>query len=331
MNTVAEPSHAIFEYLSTQVASNPGLTVRITEVETSKGPLLHAVDGSGYPSLLIPIDEPQPGPADWQNRTITFECRTIVSNSGPQDFVVLQCMDLRLLTQFSLLVDDILEAVVRMPDHASQIARETLERWRELLRDDRMPVLSDNQLVGLLGELKFLDEIGFLRGPGAMQAWRGPFGARHDFVFEDLSVEVKSTTVRETFPITVHGASQLVVPMSGRLLIRGYQFEASPSGESVPQVLQRLYERGLNRVAILSAVKNLGYDESDSGLYAGRRFELLTSRTVEVDEEFPRLTEETVPKWIMEAVTGLQYSINLFERPDVEGDPEMFRLTGARE
>ncbi|MHA7267533.1 PD-(D/E)XK motif protein [Arthrobacter halodurans] len=287
------------------------LIVRTSDVLTEFGPLAHAIDGSGNPSLLIPVAGHQTCVEDWQNRAVTFGQRTIKSQAGPQEFLVLQCREPRLLGPFCLLVDDILEAASECPQEAPALARDTLERWKELLRDTKPPLLSDAQLVGLLGELTFLDELTFHNGADALRYWLGPRRARHDFVFASASVEVKATVSRESFTVTIHGSKQLEAPPGGTLFIRGYQFESSPVGTSVPQLLYRLVENGLSRYELFELVEKMGYSEADAGHYAERRYTLICERTSLVDESFPRLTQETVASQILDQITGLQYSVDL--------------------
>src|SRR5205823_6466872 len=54
--------------------------------------------------------------------------------------------------------------------------------------------------------------------PAAIKVWRGPFGSRHDFEGKSASVEVKTTTARDSRVHHIHGIDQLAKPEQGGLL-----------------------------------------------------------------------------------------------------------------
>lgn len=75
----------------------------------------------------------------------------------------------------------------------SQSVADSVRRHKEVLS----PVygLSETAEIGLVGELLYLNSLIQTLGPGpAIAAWRGPDAAEHDFVFDDLAVEVKTTS-----------------------------------------------------------------------------------------------------------------------------------------
>lgn len=311
MSNITEASSSIFAFLKTQATAQNKMTVRLTEIETSLGPMAHAIDRQGFATLLIPVDEQEIGIGEWKNQSVTVDYRQIGIDDAVKDFLVLQCRSSGLHEQFSLLADDILEAVACKPNRAPGIALETLERWKELLRDQRKPLLSDEQLIGVMGELLFLEELLSVHGPDAITSWQGPLGARHDFDFHNSAVEIKSTLSRDSFPAVFHGAKQLEAPVNRELFVRGYQFEKTIAGNSIPQVLSRLFVGGFKRYEILNLLENIGYSESDSSNYEGRKFEVLAQKTSLVDDDFPKLTVGTVSEEILDQISMLRYTVDL--------------------
>lgn len=318
MNNMTEVSSSIFAFLKTQATTQNKMTVRLTEIETSVGRIAHAIDRQGFATLLVPVDEQSVGIGEWKNQSVTVDYRQIVIDGVANNFLVIQCRTSSLLEQFSLLADDILEAVTSEPNRAPNIALETLERWRELLRDQRKPLLSDEQLIGVMGELLFLEELLCGHGPEVIEAWRGPLGARHDFDFINSSVEIKSTLSRDSFPAVFHGAKQLEAPRGRDLYVRGYQFEKTAAGNSVPQVLARLFAGGLGRYEILRLLENIGYSELDSSSYEKRKFEILAKKTSIVNDDFPKLTVDTVRGKNLDQISMLRYTVDLNLQADVE-------------
>lgn len=312
MMDAKESSSAIFSFLQGQVLAPQKLTVRNTDVQTAHGPVVHAIDGNGHPTLLVPVASHPENSIDWQNKLITFGYRTITVAGRPQSFLALQCLAERVRPQFSLLADDILDAVAANPSGADLLTRQTVERWKELLRDDRPRLLGQSQLSGLYGELLFLEQLTFHHGPWVLRSWTGPQGNRHDFEFENASVEVKTTLNNNNMVVAFHGARQLQATSGQPLYVCAYQIENTPQGESIPTVLERLYDAGIDRLDMLRMLEKVGYFESDSGHYAAHRFSVLLTKTLAVDNAFPRITHETMPApGMLDGISALQYSVDL--------------------
>ena len=93
--------------------------------------------------------------------------------------------------------------------------------------------------VGLFGELLFLEFLIHQIGAGpAVAAWQGPLSEEHDFTFDSVHIEVK-TTSGERRRHVVHGLDQLVplrgVPLS---LLSIQLTRSSPDGgRTLPQVV----------------------------------------------------------------------------------------------
>ncbi len=95
---------------------------------------------------------------------------------------------------FTRLVEDLDGATRQRPADPGEVVVSRLARWQRLLSRGALGVLDDDELRGLVGEIAFLlDEAIAAAGPrGAVAAWRGPYDAPRDFVFEHVEVEVKS-------------------------------------------------------------------------------------------------------------------------------------------
>lgn len=307
-----ESSSSIFSFLQGQTPAPHKLTVRSTDVRTPHGPVVHAVDGNGHPTLLVPVAPHPDDSVDWQNKLVTFGHRTIAVDGKPQSFLALQCLAERVRPQFCLLADDILNAVSADPSRTDLRTRQTVERWKELLRDDRARLLGQSQLSGLYGELLFLEQLAFHHGRWVLGSWTGPQGNRHDFEFQNASFEVKTTLNNNKMVVTFHGARQLETTNGRPLFVAAYQIESTPQGESIPTVLERLYDSGIDRLDMLRMLEKVGYSESDAGHYAARRFSVLRTKTLAVDDAFPRITHETMPaNGMLDRIFSLEYAVDL--------------------
>ena len=105
-----------------------------------------------------------------------------------------------------------------------------LDAFRGLLA--RAPRLSEDQEIGLFGELVALDRL--IDGVGetrALAAWLGPRSEEHDFVLGEADVEVKTTRSERRIHV-IHGLGQLT-PTPGRPLhLMSATGRPSPSSSS---------------------------------------------------------------------------------------------------
>ena len=80
------------------------------------------------------------------------------------------------------------------PNTGGELFLRRLARWRRLLEVGRRKTLSEAELRGLIGELRFLQTVAIPRaGPEvAVKGWLGPLASAHDFLFAASLVEIKT-------------------------------------------------------------------------------------------------------------------------------------------
>lgn len=329
MTVEQEPSLSIFTLLQSQLPTFQSMNVRPTEVMTTDGNVVHAVDGDGFATVLVPVPSNTDTYIDWQNKSVTFGYRTIAIDGAESLFLALQCKLERLLPQFALLVDDILGSITQEPGDANRVTRKIVDRWREMLNDSRQPLLGESQLSGLYGELIFLERLVAHHGASALEAWTGPQGNRHDFECANASFEVKTTTNHNNMVVSFHGVRQLEVANNVPLYVVAHQVERVPGAESLPDLLFRLYVSGVDRFDLLRKLAEVGYHEIDAGHYVSVTFSILDSKIFLVDEDFPRITHETVTHGaFLEKISALQYAVDLGHLEDSHFELETLRLAG---
>lgn len=317
---IIETSATVYGFMGQESAEGGGYRVRATKTNSLGGDLLHAIDGDGRPTLLVPLTDADFIPIPWETQSLQFDTRTLTLRGDNTSFAILKCTDSRLYRQFFLLVDDVLQAVSGDSGDAVRRLVTTVESWKSLFERPMNSMLGPAQLAGLWGELEFLRTSFSEMGPGAIEAWVGPSGARHDFVFDELAVEVKTTTSLESMVVGIHGTHQLEAPHGSRLYMIVYQVERQRAGRSVPELIEKLVTEGIPRVQLLEQLSNIGYYHSDADNYEKDRFRTIQSKTVEIDAEFPRITPETVsPASFLEYIHHVQYSVDLsrFKSTDI--------------
>ncbi|WP_026547229.1 PD-(D/E)XK motif protein [Paenarthrobacter nicotinovorans] len=307
-----ETSSSVYQFLARELSAKGKFRVRDSGVECSQGVVFHAVDSMGRLTILVPLSSSEVGFVDWNSKALSLEFKSLEFHNELRPFLILQCTDDKLDSQFALLSDEVLEAIELEPAQALKATLSTLDRWRRLFESDRPGILGPAQLAGLLAELSVLERLVSAHGPKALATWQGPNGNRHDFVLSECSIEVKATTNHNNMVVTIHGSKQLLAAENAALYVHAFQMEPSPEGISVPEKIVDLLAMGVGRLDLLAKLNGAKYSESHSKIYDAVRFSPLMDRTYRVDSRFPRITAETVcPPDVLEKLTDVTYAVDL--------------------
>lgn len=314
-----ESSASVFEFMVQETSAHGKFRVRDSGVACDQGAVLHAVDSQGRASLLVPLASLKDGQLDWHSKALSLQFKELDVDGLLTPFLLLQCLDPKLRSQFGLLSDDVLEGIEQNPSAGLQVATSTVDRWRRLFEYGPGGLLGPSQLAGIFAELLVLERLVDRRGPTALVAWQGPSGNRHDYVFDGLSLEVKATTNHNNMIVTIHGGKQLLAPDGSSLYLQAFQLERNPTGLSVPDKVHNLIEQGVSRFDLLALLDGTGYRDSDSDAYSNVRFMSLQDKTFLVDSKFPRITPETIhPTDMIEKIANISYSVDLGQMESTE-------------
>jgi hypothetical protein len=176
--------------------------------------------------------------------------------------------------------------------------------------------LTIEQEIGLFGELLFLEFLIGVMGPEpAIASWFGPLSEEHDFVFDDIHLEVK-TTVSEQRKHVINGLAQLVPVPGVPLSLVSIQLTRAPpsSGDALPTLIARVRDAaGGHSVRLDAMLAASGWDDHDEDLYPTRWTLRSRPRAFVVDQDFPALTPKriasTVPRFAL--VSDVIYRVNV--------------------
>jgi len=325
-------SAGAFELLGRHVSSRDNLRIRDSEVNIAGGAIAHAIDFDGRQVLLIPLTSEQQGVEDEQSRGVSLHTRPLVDDDRQRHFLAVRCEIPALVGTFGSLCDDLLTALASQPDNPAVTTLTIIDKWRDLLGPSSTQLLSEGQLLGVLSELRFLEQLVELSSASkALSSWTGPGSERQDFMSEAVAVEVKGTSLRDRIAVEIHGLHQLDGPPGGRLFLWVEHVErATNGGDSVPDAIQRLATAGLSRLAVLGKLDPIGYRPADEDAYRSVRFQLLDRRAYEVGPSFPRLVPGSlsVPEQA-DRLLSVRYTLDLTDR-NAEPRPLEFAVDAAR-
>lgn len=173
---------------------------------------------------------------------------------------------------------------------------DAVDSWQALVQ--KKPLLSEEQQLGLYGELAVLEALVQRDGPVAMQCWTaysGDKAERHDFRIGATEVEVKSTRSRKRIHV-IHGLTQMVASPGHHLYVLSLKFEhGGNAGRSLPdrvKAIRKLIKADARCVQLFKEkLDTANYRDSDSIHYSTRLIAADQPRLIPVDEKFPRITD----------------------------------------
>jgi len=209
----------------------------------------------------------------------------------------------------------------------------SLRLFRRLVRDS--PLLAPQRQLGLLGELWVLERLVHARGTSGLESWLGPNAEAHDFRFDDVELEVK-TTRRQQRRHTINGLDQLDRSPDAKLFIVSLQYaSAGPGGDgrSLAEVIAALRRRlsDLDQDAAFDAVL---LDRFDLGPETEHRyvdrFKLRTEpRLILIEDHTARLVKADVlaiPRPDMHRVLDADYTLDCEGLGSPDGSTEFLAV-----
>jgi hypothetical protein len=226
---------------------------------------------------------------------------------------------------FDHLVVAILERVAVTPETPAAATRFVLERWRAFLTPSSAPP-GREKLAGLIGELLFLRDVLAADPTRRIDAWVGPFGARHDFRRGDSAVEVKTTQAHTSHRVAINGEDQLLAPEHGTLHLHFVRLEPVPDGGlSVAGLMDELLASGAAAERLFEAVTASGIALTDIAATSDVTFDERERLTFAVYDDFPRIVPASFAGGARpEGVDDLVYSIDLAAQLDAALSQDAF-------
>jgi hypothetical protein len=179
-----------------------------------------------------------------------------------------------------------------------------IRAWQRFMQ--RSAGLDRESETGLHGELVVLDHLldDGCAPMDAVAAWEGPLEALHDFILGSVAIEVKTTTARSGFPVTVGSLEQLDTPSDHRLVLAGIRLCEQQDGHTLPERVARMRMRLAPAASAAQAFEtrllSAGYLHTDAEQFS-RRLSFVERRNLQVTETFPRLARSLVSPAIREA------------------------------
>jgi hypothetical protein len=280
--------------------------------------VLAALDRDERRHLLILLNDDDDPVADSQSRGLLVATRELSGRGHPGGtYIDVTCIDGSGYSAFDLIGGEIAERIALGEERASECVKRVLSKWRRFWGQAPKNLLSRDQQVGLFSELWFLAFwLVPKRGASSVHSWRGPYGSRHDFEWQQRSVEVKGTTSTRGPIHHINGIAQLDPPENGDLLMFSMRIrEEAGASNSLPnmvEVCRLLFADDAPSLGTFeSALEAAGYSALHQDEYGKTHWRVVEEQLFAVKDDFPKLCVTSFAGEIPSGVEQIGYDINL--------------------
>lgn len=238
----------------------------------------------------------------------------VYSESGSGKEIDIILIDGTLLAPFNGFLRDLYAQLegVSLANESVEILLNTLNTWLKLFKSVNSNVLSEEQQLGLYGELYFILKLinnGKLVDD-VINKWTGPDKNDKDFIFDSCSVEVKATQVSAP-SISISSENQLHNVLDTNLFLSLFIFAFIPGNRNTLNKIISEIRSSISNVAIddlfLQKLDLVGYNIKDEEYYNDKSYVLRDEKHFIVDDDFPKIIYGAVDP----GVHGVSYTIEI--------------------
>lgn len=329
----SESPHDVWVGLRSSNASDNVIEIAsvASSIQTGYGPVRYALDVAGSPRLLIPCSwiEGVEALPKLSGPSLGVHLTSLHGPAGRALYIDLVLAAPALSKVFAELCLEILGRISNGRNPVESVSS-TIQDFRILLADPANQVVADASIVGLIGELLFLQKITRMSND-SVAAWTGPLGQRHDFRTALGAVEVKTSLRKGATHIHIHGIEQLTRPSDSPLWLAHFRIERASSGRlSVAALYEDIVSKGAGSEELGSRLASIGCLDPRSAAWNDSAYELESFELYEVRDGFPKLDEQAFAKGALPpGVSGLVYQVDLSRAGDfLLSEDEVNRVIG---
>jgi len=219
---------------------------------------------------------------------------------------------------FFSLCNDLLNATahIKSSTAASSTILNRLRRWHDFLRKNRLNILSEEKIKGLIGELFFIKQylIPKYGSADAISFWIGPEGAPQDFNINNCAIEVKSQLGGTIPSVKISSLDQLFSQLP-KLFLYVVTLGKAPNDHNdlinLPSLIEEItgyLEKESDHLNIFQdKLLEVGYYYSQK--YLDYNYLLTNEQIYSVHDDFPRIC----PNDVRQGISRVTYNIELSE------------------
>lgn len=239
-----------------------------------------------------------------------------VGENNFSNFINISCEQKSYLTVFTQIIKEICELTLIQKTEPKEAVNTIILRWKSFWSKPKSEkYLSDEMLIGLIGELYFLNQCLDMSFQ-SIKSWVGPKGYEKDFQFKKVFFEVKASF--NSYHIhKINGLRQLEVYPDTSLYLVSILFKSNvdlDSGITLIYLINQIEKKINGQPFLLDEFYDLlyqsGYFPEHNSYYEERKFQLTDYKIYFVDKQFPRLLNSSFKDGLSERITNIIYSVD---------------------
>jgi hypothetical protein len=302
-----------------EIPKGEKINARVLDLENNKElKVLVFSEKVGVYSCLLPVSETSSKIPELKGLLIQYE-QFKMPGSEMRWYVLIECRTNAYLVNFTEILKEIISELDKGKFDTIKCVHLVISKWRHFLSVPTSEILSEENIIGLLGELLLLKSLLNAYYAEAINFWVADRG-EEDFIIADKVIEVKAT-LREKHEHIINGIDQLLIlPGKSKIILSLLLVKTENEHDyNLPSIINQCAEYLADNPHALdsfySKLKSRGYDYRDENLYFKYNYTLFKGGYFKVDESFPKLTNDELIQPLNSRINKIRYTI------DMEGLP----------
>ena len=230
-------------------------------------------------------------------------------------YIFIECHTSTYLNNYCEILKEILELYDNSEIQLVEIINRVISKWRYFLGEPKDDILSEDNIIGLIGELIFLKELLKTQAAFALTIWKADKG-EEDFINSQKVLEVK-TTIKSKHEHIINGIDQLLINPEKQkfilsILLNKSKSESSFSLPSIINICTDLIENDRENLDnFYKKLKNRGYDSRDHKSYLDYTYDYYRGAYFAINHSFPKLTTQELISPLNSRISKVRYTLDL--------------------
>lgn len=228
------------------------------------------------------------------------------------DWITIVCNDPNAEGIFISMIRDLLRGILDRQKHSNghqllQFVIDRINAWQKFFGKQRQPKLSKEEEIGLWGELYVFQQLLKLGIPQTIlcSSWVGPEDSPQDFIFLKMALEIKTLVNQPLTKLRINSLDQLdYTAFDSLYLLCNFLAVHPEEGLTLPALVRQI-DGGLDtnstKVYFENKLITTGYFKEYESYY-DTPYLVQNQQIFLVDETFPSLTSQKIPKEIIRAI-----------------------------
>lgn len=232
---------------------------------------------------------------------------------------------------FTVVAEDLLNNLINCVDTNSFVdeIKFRLEKWKSFFKNKSSNLLSEQEVIGIFGELIFIEKCLNNGCEDIIEMWNGPIKSAQDFQSLKIAIEIKTTIASNFDKVNISSIEQLDKEDKKVLALYLYQLSANnEEGITLPELIQKIENKIQDKLLkrqFIAKLICLGYDETNAEKYKSK-YLVINEKCYDVNDEFPKIISTNVDSHI----SKVKYQINVSDINNCLIDQnELFKIIGG--